>query len=279
YWTGYGSGLLPGYLEEFEQRQLRGLGVAWIHPLSRFKRVNLGVDIVYEKSYHYIYRGPDAWNAQDYEWEPQRKESWYVQPRVSWVFDSAIFGPTGPLSGRRTRLSAYATIGKRNSGGVGGDHRLYFNIRQRYALAWRGVIAGEWGPDRSRLVCGGPYSLRGFTDCPLWGNWIVFSNLELRFPFIEHLYIAWPVPLLIGGIRGSLFFDMGAAWSEIGEFRGVSCKNENDLCELDDLKASFGLRTSMNVGIAILRWDLVRRSKMSRWDGKTKGEFSIGLEF
>nr|MCK4303211.1 PD40 domain-containing protein [Candidatus Eisenbacteria bacterium] len=278
YWTGYGSSTLPGYIEDLAVGRIQGLGVAWIHPLSRFRRLEMGLDTVHEKIYKYIWREAEALDPWDLEWEETHTDVWYLRPQISWVFDSSVFGSTGPLSGRRTRLSAYSAFGQRNAHGVLIDHRLYFNIRQRYSFAWRGVTSGEWGPDRHRVICGGPYSLRGYTHCPIAGSWIAFMNMEFRFPFIEGLYIAWPLPLLLGGIRGALFWDLGAGWDDPEEFRAVRC-GEGRGCRLADLKSSFGLRTSVNLGLLILRWDLARRSDLSGWTGKAKGELSIGWEF
>ncbi len=277
YWTGYGYSILPGYVEDYERRFLRGIGFSWIRPSSRFRRMELSLDLVQEKRYSYRYVGSSYWNPLDYVWEEKISEDYYARPEVAWVFDSAVWGPTGPLSGRRTRVSAYANLGQRNAHGAAFDHRRYFNLRQRYAFVVRTVLAGEWGPDRRPIAFGGPYSLRGYTDRPLAGQQIGFVNLEFRFPFIEGLYIAFPGPLLFGGIRGAFFFDIGAAWDTAREFRAVHCVDGS--CTFDDLKAACGFRASMNLGLAILRWDLVRRSDLTRWDGKAFGELSIGWEF
>ncbi len=279
YWTGYGYSGVPGYLEDFEQRLLRGMRAVWLHSVSRFRRFEAGLDIVQEKRYLYTCADEganDPWNCR---WTERKSDAWYLRPEMAWVYDSALWGPTGPLAGRRSRASAYATIGQRASYGFSLDYRRYHNIHRYYALALRGVFAGEWGEEDRKLIFGGPYTLRGFADHPLYGAKIAFVNLEFRFPFIEAFYMAWPLPLLIGGVRGALFCDVGAAWDEPEQFRAFRTDEGSGDLLLEDLRASVGLRASVNLGIFVLRWDLVRRSELSRWAGKAKGELSIGYDF
>jgi len=280
YWTGYGysySSNPAATSIAYERSLLRGLGVSWYRPYSRFRRTELSLDLVQEKRYNYTYVGPSYWNPLNYVWEESVAEDYYARPAAAWVFDSAVWGPTGPLAGRRTRLSGYADWGQRNAYGAALDYRVYFNLRQRYAVVVRGVAAGEWGPDRRPIAFGGPYTLRGYTDRPLAGQQVGFANLEFRFPFIEGLLIAFPGPLLFGGIRGALFFDVGAAWDTERAYL-PTIYTADDFPD-GDLKGAVGFRAAINLGITILRWDLVRRTDLHHWDGKAFGEVSIGWEF
>jgi Tol biopolymer transport system component len=276
YWTGYGYSLMPGYVEQYGRSLIRGFGASWIKPISRYRRLQIGLDLIYEK--RYIYTEPNAWDPWYSEWDVKKVGAYYTKPGIAYIYDSAIYGMTGPIGGRRTHLSAYATFGERESAGLLLDHRLYYNIHQRYAFVIRSVYTGEWGKDHRSSIVGGPYSMRGFTNDPLYGPNIAFANFEFRFPFIDAFYIAWPLQLAFGGIRGALYCDLGAAWDDPREFRVTSCVEGHD-CAFDDLKASFGFRASINLGMMILRWDLTRRSKGTYWDGKAKGEVSIGVEF
>ncbi len=279
YWTGYGYSGVPGYLEDFEQRLLRGMRTTWLHPISRFRRFEASLDVVHEKRYVYSCGNQEVTDPWDCDWDEQRSSAWYLRPEAAWVHDSALWGPTGPLDGRRTRLSAYATIGQRASHGVSLDHRLYYNVSRWYAFALRGVFAGEWGQENRKLIFGGPYTLRGFTDHPLYGEKIAFANLEFRFPFIEAFYMAWPLPIFLGGVRGALFCDVGAAWDDPQDLRAFRTSESSGDLLLEDLKASVGLRASLNLGIFVLHWDLVRRTELTRWAGKARGELSIGYDF
>ena len=51
YWTGYGNSLLPGYIEQYDRSLVRGLGLTWIKPISRYRRLQMGIDLVHEKKY------------------------------------------------------------------------------------------------------------------------------------------------------------------------------------------------------------------------------------
>lgn len=278
YWTGYGYGPYPGFIQEYEVRAVRGLGVGLIYPISRFRRVELWLDGVYEERYRYTCEPYEA-NPLYCELQKRSTDAWYAVPEIAWVHDSAIFGSTGPLSGRRMRFSVAGAIGERDSYGFEADYRSYLNIHRRYAFALRVVSAGDWGEDRMRIVYGGPYSLRGYTDMPLAGTHIAFANVEFRFPFIEQLRIAWPLPLWLGGLRGALFFDAGAAWDDASDFRAFRSGEGEGRFHLEDIKASAGFRAAINLGFVILRWDLARRTDLSQWLGKAKGEVSIGWEF
>ena len=275
YWTGYGWN--PGLTELIERRLIRGLGISWLRPISRFRRLEMGIDLVQEKRYSYDYQEGDY-----LYWEYEEKEigdTYYVRPEVAWVIDSAVFGMTGPISGRRARLAGYGMFGRQNAQGLTIDYRVYRNLKQRYAFVSRIVAAGEWGEDARQFVIGGPYSMRGFTDELQWGSKVAFGNFEFRFPFIDGVLVAFPGPILIGGIRGALFCDVGAAWDNPRHLRPIRCNDETGDCVLEDLKASFGFRASVNLGFAVLCWDLVRRSNLTRWDGKAFGELSLGMEF
>ena len=279
YQAGYGYGIVPGYPEVYQKRLVRGVGAALFYPLSRFRRLEFFIDAIQEKRYEWLCQAlpeEDLWRCG---WKDEHVDETYVAPGAAWVFDSALFGSTGPLSGRRVRLGAGLSFGQRHAGNFEADYRVYLNIRKRYALAWRLVTAGEWGPDRQEIAFGGPYSLRGYLDRPLYGTQLAFSNLEFRFPFIDHFLIAWPLRIGIGGIRGSLFFDVGGAWDDPQDFRAVHSGKEEGSFHLEDLHASCGFRASLNVGFAILRWDLTRRTDLAGWVGKAKGEFSMGWEF
>ncbi|MCK4412725.1 MAG: PD40 domain-containing protein [Candidatus Eisenbacteria sp.] len=279
YRTGYGYGTIPGYPDIYRKRVVRGVGAGLIYPLSRFRRLEFFLDGVYEKRYEWLceeIEEADLWRCG---WKDEHVDQLYAAPKAALVFDSALFGSTGPLSGQRTRISAGVFLGEREASSATLDHRIYLNIRKRYAIAWRLVAAGEWGRDRERIAFGGPYSLRGYLDRPLAGTKIAFTNLEFRFPFVDYLAIAWPLRFGIAGIRGSLFFDLGAAWDDPASFRAIRSGSGEGSFRLEDLHASCGFRTSLNMGFAILRWDLTRRTDLAGWVGHAKGEFSMGWEF
>ncbi|MBM3316236.1 MAG: BamA/TamA family outer membrane protein, partial [Candidatus Eisenbacteria bacterium] len=276
---GYGYSTVPGYPEIYLKRLVRGVGAGVQYPLSRFRRLELSVDAVHETRFRWACDAISGTNIWLCGWEGEEDAYAYLAPEVAFVHDTALFGSTGPLSGRRSRLSAGAFVGERRAHGLEADYRFYWNVRKRYAFALRGVFAGEWGRDRERMAFGGPYSLRGYTQDPLYGTSLAFANLEFRFPFIEGFALAWPLRLGIYGIRGALFCDFGAAWDDPADFRALRSGRGEGSFRLEDVRASCGLRAAVNLGFMILRWDLSRRTDLAGWVGKAAGEVSIGAEF
>ena len=58
--------------------------------------------------------------------------------------------------------------------------------------------------------------MRGYDYLEFVGQNAVFGNVELRFPIIEAMLT--PIGVL-GGVRGVLFFDMGAGWFNNPSFK------------------------------------------------------------
>jgi Tol biopolymer transport system component len=278
YVVGYGVGVASGYVTVYQKRVYRGVGLEYIHPLSHFRRVEVLVDGIWERRYEWgCTEGPVGyWTCG---WGAARDNRFYVAPEVAWVYDSALFGSTGPLSGRRARLSAGFYAGERSARTLTLDLRTYMNIRKSYAIAWRGVLAGEWGHDREQYAFGGPYTLHGYADDPLIGTTIAFSNLEFRFPFVDHLVLAWPLRIHFYGIRGALFFDLGGAWDDPADFRALHSGRGEGSFHLEDLRAACGARAAVNLGFTVVRWEVSRRTDLSRWLGSTQSEIALGWEF
>jgi hypothetical protein len=279
YVVGYGIGVAPGFPELYQKRIYRGVGLQYVYPLSHFRRIEVLVDGVWERRFDWsCTEGPvsDLWVCG---WGGSPGDLRYVSPEVAWVYDSALFGSTGPLSGKRARLAAGFYAGERSARSLTLDFRTYLNIRKSYALAWRGVLAGEWGRDRQQIAFGGPYSLHGYADHPLVGTSIAFSNLEFRFPFIEDVTIAWPLRIRLYGIRGAVFFDVGGAWDDPALFRAVRSGKGEGPFRLEDLRAACGARVAINLGFTVLRWEVSRRTDLSRWLDSAESDVSLGWEF
>ena len=117
---------------------------------------------------------------------------------------------------------------------------------------------------------GGLNTLRGYDYQSLIGNRVAFANLELRFPLVD--VIAFP-GLAIQGIRGNLFFDIGAA-----NFKGQPFKFMNNH-QLVDGKASTGWGLSFSFFGLELHWDVARRYDLRHYQGGKRTEFWIGETF
>jgi Tol biopolymer transport system component len=279
YVLGYGLGTAPGYPEAYQKRRIRGLELGYSYPLSHFRRIEVLVDGVWEQRYQWSCTEGPYENLWTCGWGAREQDLLYASPCVAWVHDSALFGPTGPLSGQRARISGGVDVGERRARTLEVDLRAYVNLRKRYALAWRGVLVGEWGRDAEPLAFGGPYSLHGYADRPLVGTKIAFTNLEFRFPFVDDLLIAWPVRLRFYGIRGALFFDLGGAWDEAADFQPFRSGSAAGAFRLEDLRAACGVRAAINLGFTVLRYELSRRTDLAEWQGRAESEVSLGWEF
>ncbi|MBD3336698.1 MAG: BamA/TamA family outer membrane protein [Candidatus Eisenbacteria bacterium] len=260
--------------EEFTSQIYRGVEVSLQRPFSRFRRIELrlqGLNVdetVYRESF-----GDSPIFVQD-----SHEQLYYLSPGIALVKDNTLYGPTGPISGSRYRYSVDGAVGDLSYMTGILDHRRYFNISRRYAFAVRLVGASSHGRDPQHFRIGGPYTLRGYDYGELGGTRTAFANFEFRFPLIEQLRLGWPLPLEFRGIRGALFFDLGAAWTDSERFRAFG-ETEEGRFRLDDLKASYGIGAALNMGFLVLRWDLAQATDLARGTKAARGEVSFGAEF
>jgi Tol biopolymer transport system component len=155
------------------------------------------------------------------------------------VYDSSVFGATGPILGRRYRLEVSPSIGSLRYTGVLADIRQYLMPLRPYTFAFRLLHYGRYGdggedPRLVPLFLGYPYLVRGYDfdsfsaaecgvsasgNCPVFdqlvGSRMALLNAELRFPPFSalggrRLYGPVPVDLLA-------FFDTGVAWTSQDE--------------------------------------------------------------
>jgi outer membrane protein assembly factor BamA len=91
---------------------------------------------------------------------------------------------------------------------VEGDLRHYIRLGANGVLAFRGRGLRSWGDNPDYLVFGGNSEMRGFEYLEFIGHKAFFANVELRIPLVE----AMLTPLgVVGGLRGTAFFNVGAA--------------------------------------------------------------------
>jgi len=84
------------------------------------------------------------------------------------------------------------------------------------------------------------------------------GSAELRFPFFDYINLAFPVPLELRNIRGSVFADIGTAWDKNSEFRGVIDG------KLNDIKFGYGFGPRINLGYFVLKLDIAWLTDLSR---------------
>jgi Tol biopolymer transport system component len=158
------------------------------------------------------------------------------QAATAFVYDTAVFGGTGPVTGMRSRLEYAPMIGSLTFSEVLADARRYVVPFRPFTLAGRVLHFGRYGSDAADdrlgpLFVGFPNLVRGYdvnsfsasecgpqpgTSCPVFDNLLgtrlLVGNAELRFPLVglfrgEFEY--GPVP-----IEGFVFGDTGVAWTD-----------------------------------------------------------------
>lgn len=262
--------------DEFVSQIYRGVQLTLQRPFNRFRRFEISLQglSVSEEVFRESFFTPEQ---SVFEAETSGTY-YYMQPGIALVTDNTLYGYTGPISGGRSRFAFDVAAGDLKFRTYLGDMRRYLNIRQRYALALRVVGAVSEGRDPQFFRIGGPYTLRGWGFGEFRGTQIGMANVEFRFPLIEQLRLGWPLPLALQGVRGAIFLDLGAAWEDAEAFRPFA-SSSSGLFRLDDLRGSYGLSTSINLGFSVIKWDLAWRTDLTRTLGKPRGSVSFGLDF
>ncbi len=259
----------------------RGLEFAISRPFSRFRRLELGVEFlgieerVFGSTYVSTY-GPTTF----IDLPGDGGSRFFTRPSAALVSDNVIYGNTGPISGSRSRLEASRAVGGVDFTTFFGDYRTYLNTRQRYVVALRTIAATSFGVNPQTFRIGGPYTLRGYDFGEVRGHNVVLTNLEFRFPLIDYVKLGWPLPIGFQGIRGLMFFDVGAAWDDAEGFKPIGGQEGRSGFYLNDIQASYGFGMRMNVfGFLIARWDIARKTDIKSVRGPWLGRFALGAEF
>ncbi len=251
----------PGLDDYYRQREReRGLYLLYRYPLSKFFRIDFD---------HRIYRWEfykDSWlwgsDGQSGNWVEAVKPSTEMvyAPGLSLVYDTALYGPTGPLLGMR---SLYMIRKSFTSGEDTDfltnyiDFRTYSLFSKRYSFATRLIGGVSTGKNPQRFNLGGYYGVRAY-DGDLSGEKKLMGSLELRYPFFDYIAMAFPLPLALGNIRGSAFVDAGSVWDNNRKFRGLRQG------KLEDIYMGYGFGPRINLGIIVLRFDVAWQTDLSK---------------
>ncbi len=263
----------------FSERNYGLFGLA-SYPLDTFRRFDLELQLF--RSERTLY-GRDA--SGYYLVETDRRTDSLAQPTLSYVHDTAFYGPFGPATGSRLAVSYAPTLP------LGGDSldrrtatvdlRRYWLPFRRNTIALRLVGAVSEGDDPRTFVLGGPFTLRGYrfydyqTIDNLSGSRLLMANLEYRLPVIDYLIFGWPGRWGLSGIGGTLFCDVGAAWDGALRLTGEDAAGDWGLL---DLRASYGLGLRTRLLMLPLKFDWAWKTDLRRSEGVVF-HFSIGPEF
>ncbi|MCD4820260.1 MAG: hypothetical protein K8S23_16380 [Candidatus Cloacimonetes bacterium] len=206
---------------------------------------------------------PDSFKIQFPEF-PVSEDELIYSPQFTLTFDNAIYGNVGPILGWRASLMSSANFSndKKTYGMIYGDIRKYWLFAKQYSIAVRafgGWLTGESG---NYFTLDEFYDIRGFINTneylnsQLEGRKKIVSSFEFRFPLVEHLKIAFPLPLYFHNIRGSAFADIGSVWTTNKNFEFI------EKGRLKDAILGFGFGPRINLGFFILKFDVAWRSDL-----------------
>ena len=273
--TDFGISLFQ-YLDYFSEdydlliRRYLGTGGIMQYPVDRFMRLELGVYAfkVYETRWlnFFPFYTSDQYRTDNFN---------FLYPDVAFVFDNVRWGSTGPHDGRRLRLEVYATIFSDYEIRTSFlDYRRYLRLSPRASFATRLVLAGSFGENKETWSIGGPYSLRGYDYYAFSGSKMGFLNFEYRFPFIDRLKLAFPLPLEFRDIRGALFTDFGAVFTD--SFKIYETTNG---FYLQDLKMGVGAGLRFNFFSIIFKLDFARAFNFKDFVDDWKFYLTLGPEW
>jgi outer membrane protein assembly factor BamA len=152
------------------------------------------------------------------------------------------------------------------------DLRAYSLISHRYAIANRLVVGVSEGNRPERFNLTGFNGVRGFNDRNHRGDRKVLTTTELRFPFIDHLRMAFPLPIWLGNVRGSVFTDVGTVWFQDEGFQGMHHGR------LRDITLGYGFGPRINLGFFVLQFDVAWTSDFVQ-NSKPSYYFTINQDF
>lgn len=227
---------------------------------------------------------------------------------ASWVFDNVLWGYTGPINGRRAKLTLEAGVdlfdrNKIDFYALEFDWRKYWNFKQNFSMAFRVAGGGSEGNTPKQYFLGGTTNwigqrdnlqakvydeenlyfrsvvtpLRGVPYYELSGDRFALVNWEFRFPLIQYLAMRFPLPLVLGNISGSIFTDIGATWFG-NDFKFGTSQDGGPRTQ--DVQTGFGVGARMNLlGFALLRYDLAWSTDYRTVSKKPTSYFSFGADF
>jgi len=124
---------------------------------------------------------------------------------------------------------------------------------------------------------GGPNTLRGYDYYEFTGTRVTLLNSELRVPFVDHLKLAFPLPIEVKGIKGVMFLDMGNAWFENEKFQPF--KRGGYLFKLKDLKGGVGVGIRIGLGFVNIKFDAARRTDLYNLFPGWRYYLTVGRDF
>ncbi len=266
-----------------------GVGATASYPFDLFNRLEINANLMFLSKENIDI--PEIGSLDRY----------LIVPKIKYVHDNTLLGYYGPRDGTRYFLEIYGTP-KLGSNGIDfatfrADYRTYIPLGMYFGFALRGAGGASFGTNPQKFFLGGtdnwinrsfsngrlPFEnpedfafmsfempLRGWAVSEVLGNKFLIGNFEFRFPFLTAL-IAGPLPVLIQGINGAIFFDIGTAFDD----KIVGSSGNKELGNVL-MSSGLGIR-SYFLGIP-WKIDIAWRNEIYSWSSPYY-LFSIGYDF
>jgi len=193
---------------------VRGGNAFGIYPFDRFRRLEFSGGLL-----HYNERFDNPLLAQQAsQFERQQfgtelfRNGTSLPIGVNFIQETTVFREFGPIAGNTMRFGyQYAPsvgstlLGKQT---FEADARYYLRLRETGLVALRFRAFKSFGDWPDFFFFGGNSEMRGYEYLEFLGHDAGFVNAELRFPLIEAMLT--PIGVL-GGVRGTFFFNLGGA--------------------------------------------------------------------
>jgi outer membrane translocation and assembly module TamA len=263
----------------FSERNYGLFGLA-SYPLSTFRRFDLELQVLTSERTNFVV-DPSGFFLV----EGDKRVARLLQPSLSFVHDSAFYGPFGPVTGSRIAISFAPTIPfsgdslHRRTATV--DLRKYWMPWRRNTFALRLIGAQSAGNDPRAFVIGGPFTLRGYnfydyqTISNLSGTKLLMMNVEYRLPLLDYLIFGWPARWGLTNIGATFFLDAGAAWDDKLRAFGRDADGRRGF---EDLRGDYGIGLRTRLGFLPLKLDWAWKTDLRRTQDAVF-HFSIGSEF
>ncbi len=223
--------------------------------------------------------------------------------RTNLVFDNALWGAVGPRVGSRMSVDFDYAPGLWDNAEYFTamvDLREYTWVSSEVTLATRLAGGISFGQDRQRFFLGGalPHRrstgdvegvgdvyqfytsyadlLRGWDYVSLNGTRYGVASVEFRYPVLNYLSLAAPIPMTFTRGRGVIFTDLGFVSDDLSTFKGA---RGHGGYRLEDIKMSFGTGFRLNVGYFVLRTDIAWRTDLASVSQKPRYYFTMSTEF
>jgi WD40 repeat protein len=264
----------------------RGVRALAVYPFNRFVRVEAGPTGYYSGVERDTWVDPPAvaepgW-YQDSLWH---EVVFYGEGAL--VFDNTFWDWDGPARGTRARLGMDVSfLSARKFQDLFVDFRNYQRIGRRFVFASRLFGIRSFGADADRYYVGGVRFLeyapgqlvvRGYQPAEFYdrnGPAAAIASFELRYPFIDRLKLAFPLPIEFGGVRGVAFMVAGLVKSDTLPLVVWDSQNSR----LQDLKVGIGAGIRIQISYFLLKFDFARPLSATS-DNSWKFIFGLGTDF